>query len=315
MATSGSSDLTASRNDIITEALELIEVLGEGDTPNAAQLTSCGRTLNYMVKSWQGKDIGLWAIQPFYVFLEKNKSIYTLSSTGDHCTTSYVSTQLDSAHSASSSSISVNSIQGISDGDNISVGLSDGARFWTTVNGTPTGTTITLTDVLTGDAASGAYVYAYTTKAPYPYRVLHAILKNSSSQDRPLTYFTRDQWINQTNKTSNGSIVSWYYDPKNTHGELIVWPQSFNTDDIVVLYAKRVLEDFDADNDADFPQDWFLALAYNLALKLCPKYGVSSEVYGMVQAGAAESFFDAGSQDTEGEIQFMPDPQHRWGRR
>jgi len=62
MATSGSIDFAATRDDIITEALEQLGALGEGESPNAAQLASCGRTLNMLVKAWQGEGLNLFAL-------------------------------------------------------------------------------------------------------------------------------------------------------------------------------------------------------------------------------------------------------------
>jgi len=56
MATSGSIDFATTRDDIITEALEQLGVLGEGESPSAAQLTSCSRTLNMMLKAWQAQE-------------------------------------------------------------------------------------------------------------------------------------------------------------------------------------------------------------------------------------------------------------------
>ena len=98
MPTSGSINLSASRDDIITEALELLGVLAEGDSPTAAQLTSCARTLNYMVKTWQADGINLFAVQQAYLFLIKNQSVYSLlSTTTDHYTASFVETTTSAA--------------------------------------------------------------------------------------------------------------------------------------------------------------------------------------------------------------------------
>ena len=52
MTTSGSSDFSVSRDDIITEALQQLGVIGEGGTPSANQLTDMSRLLNMMIKNW-----------------------------------------------------------------------------------------------------------------------------------------------------------------------------------------------------------------------------------------------------------------------
>ena len=155
MATSGSINLSASRDDIITEALEILGVLAEGTTPSAAQLTSCARTLNYMIKAWQSDGINLFAVQQVYLFLIENQSAYSLiSTTTDHYTASFVETTTSAAALSGASSIVVTSATGISASDKIGV-YQDSTMHWTTVNGAPSGSTVTLTAPLTADVASG----------------------------------------------------------------------------------------------------------------------------------------------------------------
>jgi hypothetical protein len=44
----------------------------------------------------------------------------------------------------------------------------------------------------------------------------------------------------------------------------------------VIIYYQRPYEDFDTSIDEpDFPQEWFDALAYGLACRLAPEYGIS----------------------------------------
>jgi hypothetical protein len=73
MAVSASIDFAATRDDIITEALEQLGVLGEGESPSANQLTSSSRTLNMMLKSWQATETNLFAIERTYLFLQKDQ--------------------------------------------------------------------------------------------------------------------------------------------------------------------------------------------------------------------------------------------------
>jgi len=85
MSTSGSIDFIVNRDDIITEALEHMGVLAEGQSPSTEQLTSMSRTLNMMVKAWQADGLNLFTIKKLYVYLEKDKKEYRkASSTTDH---------------------------------------------------------------------------------------------------------------------------------------------------------------------------------------------------------------------------------------
>ena len=73
------------------------------------------------------------------------------------------STTIGTAGSAGDSTITVVYISGMSDTQQITITLDNGNSQITTINGTPTGTTVTLTDTLTGSVAVGNYVVVSTT--------------------------------------------------------------------------------------------------------------------------------------------------------
>ena len=72
-------------------------------------------------------------------------------------------TTIATAGSAGDSTITVTSISDMSDIQQISIQLDNGNLQVTTINGTPSGTTVTLTDKLTGSVAVGNYVAVSTT--------------------------------------------------------------------------------------------------------------------------------------------------------
>lgn len=276
MATSGSINLTATRDDIITEALELLGVLPEGESPNSAQLTSAARTFNYMVKAWQADGLNLFAMQQAFLFTNKDQSAYTLNSTTtDHYTASFVETALAADAASGATTITVDSITGISASDKIGVYQDDDTVHWTTVSGAPSGSTVTLAAALTAAASDDAVVYAYTDKADRPMRVLEATVHHASSgTDIPVHIGSRTEYFEQTDKNTDSRVNTVYYDPQVTAPKLYVWPQSDDERDYLKLYVQRTLDDLDAaSDDVAFPQEWFLALAYGLATLLGPKHG------------------------------------------
>ena len=306
MPTSGSINLSASRYDIITEALEILGVLGEGVSPNADQLTSAGRTLNYMVKTWQADGINLFAVQQVYLFLIKNQSSYSLiGSTTDHYTAAFVETTTSAAASSGATTITVTSATGISSGDKIGV-YQDSTMHWTTVNGAPAGTTVTLTAALTADVASGAVVYVYTSKANRPMRVLESVVHDHNGHDVPIHVGSREEYFNQSDKGTDSRVNTVYYDPQVTSPKLYVWPQTDDERHYLKLYIQRTLEDFDASADVpDFPQEWYLPLAYNLAVLIAPKHGKSSSVLGDLAALARNEYERVRGFDTEATSIFL----------
>jgi len=276
MATSGSIDFSVSRDDIITEALEVMGVLGEGQAPSADQITSMSRTLNMLVKAWQGEGLNLFAIQKLYVYLEKNKSEYQIgATTTDHISAEYNRTTVAIALASGVNSFNPVDITGIAVDDYIGIKQSDGTMHWSTVT-VVFGSTVTIADVTTETVDAGATVYFYTTKANRPMKISNVVVTdNISGQDIPIWMISRQEYIELPNKTSDGIVNSVYYDPQINLGIMSVWPQSDTVDKYLTLWVQRTLEDFDAAADeADFPQEWFLPLAFNLSAVSVTKYGV-----------------------------------------
>jgi hypothetical protein len=80
-----------------------------------------------------------------------------------------------------------------------------------------------------------------------------------------------------------------------------------------MLICQRTLEDFDdAANEPDYPQEWFLPLAYGLAVMLAPKYGTPVQDYARIQQTAAQLYETAEGWDAEQQtsVYFKPD---NWG--
>jgi hypothetical protein len=62
MATSGSTDWTLNRDQVIAAALRKLSVLSSGQTPNAAQVADTAVALNGLVKTLQADGMPLWKI-------------------------------------------------------------------------------------------------------------------------------------------------------------------------------------------------------------------------------------------------------------
>ncbi len=78
MATSGSTDFSVSRDDIIKRALRILGVLAQGETPKTDQTTEAAVALNGLVKAWEADGMPLWAIKSFSVPLTSGISTYQI---------------------------------------------------------------------------------------------------------------------------------------------------------------------------------------------------------------------------------------------
>ena len=76
--TSGSTDFSVTRDDIIKRALRLIGVLAQGETPSATQITEGAFALNSLIKAWQADGMPLWAIKSYNVPLAATVASYRI---------------------------------------------------------------------------------------------------------------------------------------------------------------------------------------------------------------------------------------------
>ena len=315
MTTSGSVDFGQSRTNLIEGALRKCGVLREGVSATSSQLTTGALALNIWVKSGHTDGIPLWAVKEGAVLPIAGVSSVTLGPSGGHAATTWVHTQLASAASTGASTISVDSITGISSGDSIGVELDDGTIDWTTVNGAPSGTTVTLTATLDSAAAVDSHVYTYTTKIVRPLKILQASwFDYGSSTETPINIISRDEWIRHSDKTGEGDKINEiYYDPQLTRGVLYFFPRMIDGDGIIKIWFRRPIEDMDAAGDTlDYPQEWEGAVLWGLASSLGYEFGVPERKQTMLEGKAASEKAVAESLgNEEGSVYFMPERRSR----
>lgn len=312
MAVSSSIDFAATRDDIITEALEQLGVLGEGESPSTNQLTSSARTLNMMLKAWQATETNLFAIQKAYVFMQNDQVKYELSSTGDNWSTSIVNDYMAVAGVATDGTITVNDDTGMSASDIIGIELDSGTIQWTTINGAPAANVVTLTVALTGAAATSNRVYTYTTKANRPMKIIEANRIDADSKEEiPIFVRSLRHYTELPNKTTEAPVNTIYFDPQKSTSYLYVWPEPDRVDVFLTLWVQRTLFDLDgAADDVDYPQEWFMAIALSLALLLSPKYGVTGSPFRQLQFLADIYKEQAESWDTEDGFTIEPSTEN-----
>ena len=80
MPTSGTTDYTTTRDDIIKRALRLIGATSQGETPTATQISEAAISLNSLVKAWAADGMPLWAITEKTITLVAGQSEYTVTT-------------------------------------------------------------------------------------------------------------------------------------------------------------------------------------------------------------------------------------------
>lgn len=240
--------------------------------------TYATEALNLLVKQWQEEDIGLWKNVEISIPLSYGGYSYSLGPSGDHASATLVRTELSADGDSGDSTITVDSISGISDEDYIGVELDDNSLQWTTVNGTPSGYTITLSDALTDDVNENGAVYAYTSGIARPLEITEARIVMRGGNETPLTILTRNEYMQLSDKDSSGRANSVYYDPILDTGTLKVWSAASTVADYIKATARMPFDDFDSDSDnADFPVACLRALKWNLADEIMDEFSPGKE--------------------------------------
>ena len=311
MSTSGSTNFSITRNDIINQSLKIAGILAVGQVASAEDFSDASLRLNLMTKAWMGQGIHLWRYTEAVLFLSADTQSYSLnSSSGDHATTAHIETALDGDHAGGVTALTVDSTTGMTTGDYLGIELADGTRQWTTLT-VVSGTALTAGAALTSAASDNAVIYTYTTRAPRPLRIRNARLQQHDSSEIPLDLLSRQEYFDQPSKDSSGRVTSLYYDPQLATSKVKVWPTSDNVNDFIRYTFERTIEDFDSATDnPDFPIEWGEAIIYGLASRLS-EYSCPAERRAEIRGQAEMSLSRAMSFDQEDTSVFFKPSRNR----
>lgn len=273
MPTSGTSSFNQTRDQISTDALQLLGVYGQGDTPSTNDLNFCANILNKMVKAWEGQGIHLWTYSEAASFLTTGQQSYTItSSASDICGDNPVFALLTAA--ASGTSLTVDSNVGMSVNDNIGIKLDNNTLQWTTIQSLSGTTGITLNASVSSTASSGNNIFSFTNRTNIPLWITSARFRNSSGSERPLVIWGRDQFQQIPLKSATGKATTMYYCPAVSSSTLLLWPTADDVGDCIRFTYVRRIQDFNSSSDnPDLPQEWLEAITYNLVPRIAPAYG------------------------------------------
>jgi hypothetical protein len=290
MAVSGSFDSEATVTQIIDDALAYCGKKSLAQTTDANLSETCRKTFDWMLKWWQGRNIGLWLIDDLTLFLIPATQSYDIYSSGAHATTSFVKTELATAGVVTDLTVDVDSITGISSGDYIGIELDSGSLQWTTVNGAPAGTTVTITDALTGAAAIDNHVYTYTTRAQKFLDLVDVQFHQEDDTEYPINEISREQYKSLSQKSSTGRCTQIYTDFRIDRVKVNVWPTADSVKTYINMSVRRRIDDLDSlSNTAAIPPEWTLPMSTNLAYWIAPKVGVDLNKVGVLKALADET--------------------------
>lgn len=298
MALSGDYELQLTFDDVAQEVMELLQVVGDGETITTAMKDKIKPTLNIMLKAWEGQGIHLWSFTEGTLFLQTGQAEYDLRDAATRITNTWTETTVAVDALAGASTITVTSADDILNGDRIGIITDVNDLFWTTVNGAPAGEVVTLTDVLPTDVASGSIVYNYTDDIIPVRRVLEVRRRDSTDYEIPINFESREDYFDLPNKSSLGLPIQAYYSRQETQGIFYLWTTPNDARTVINFTYERELQIITDDaNNFDVPSYWGEAVVYNLANRLTYKFATSPERKQMIVADAGRSLDEALSFD------------------
>lgn len=161
-------------------------------------------------------------------------------------------------------------------GDRIGIELDDDTRHWDDIVTVDSATQVTINNGIPSAAATGLSVYSYGTAIARPMRLLQARFgENIAASEIPVEQWSRDEYFDQPDKDSSGTVVNWYYTPALSTGELYVWQVANSVDQVLrFTYLDPIDVPTNSTDDLEFPSEWYMPLKWAIAAELGPSYGL-----------------------------------------
>ena len=316
MALSGSFDFTVTRDSLIKTAMQNIGVIGEGVDPSTTQLTENAIILNMIIKARAADGMQAWSLHRSTVLPFTSTNAINYNS---HVPFVYEVDALNGNEASGQTVITVDTGTLFAASDDIGIELDDNTVQWTTVSGAPSGNDITLAAALTGAASDNNKVFGYTASSDRiqkPRRIISANIFNlDSDASWPIRVVSEQEFYKLGNLLTTGVPNLIYYEPTkqavlSSMGCVIHYYPIFSDASHVIQFTyQRLLQDMDAAADnLEFPEEWYLAIMWELMYNLCPKYGVPKEERLAFRSEWMDYLNLALSSTTqEGELKFVPD--------
>ena len=110
-----------------------------------------------------------------------------------------------------------------------------------------------------------------TLNTPYPLHLLQAYRQDSGSTTKINMDIIPNFNFNMYPTSSGGTPIQVNYQPLSNYGKINVWPtpDSTATSSTITLIYQAPFEYFNSSTDTmDFPEEWYMAIVYNLAVAL-----------------------------------------------
>jgi hypothetical protein len=219
MATSGTSTFTRTRDQIIADAARKIRAIRAGETMNARMLPTSTEALNAMVKALAGARAACLDGRRGDAFPAGRADPLRACRNRRGPCDAFLCGDRARGRGRRRDQHHARRYDGIAASDHIGIVLDDGTLHLDDGERRAGVHRVALDNALTGAAASGNAVYAYTSKIVRPLKIVDARRYDVSSREisaRPP--MARLDYRALPNKTQQGTVTQVYYDPGLNEG-------------------------------------------------------------------------------------------------
>jgi len=330
------TDYALSRNNLVTEVLEQVGAIEAGEPVSTDDIDSISRTLNMLLKHWQGpwSGINIYAVRETFLFLRSGISKYNqFDYNGDtgldvdrnhiyvsdyekldfvDITTGATTVVVDEAfETGDPASVAVV-------GDVLGIPLEDGTVHWAEITALGTSGTYSLSfdfdnHALPSAADDSKKMIVGITYPGRPLKVLDVTVRHIfDDTERHIGMpITPSDYNRLSNKTLSGSVNNVMYNRETTTGDLRTWGVVDSDNYVLVMWAALPLQDIDSDlslnSNEGIPQEYYMAVMYSLCEAVMNKYDPPIEKRRDIARLASMYRDEALSFDTEDYLKFEPE--------
>jgi hypothetical protein len=155
-------------------------------------------------------------------------------------------------------------------------------------------------------------VYFFSENIQRPLSLFNISYASSATgSEIPVNLWAREEYMNQPDKGSSGTVTGGYYQPTSTNGTLYVWQTASNVNNVLRFDYREPLVIYGATSDTlEVPEEYMLPLKWAIAADIGPQYGVKPERQALLEQKAFMHLEDALANDAEGGSLFLA-PDYR----
>lgn len=293
------NNFTLTLTELISSAFELVQIGVDGEDIEPEYYERAVNIVNLVIQEMQTQGLHLTSYKVGWLFLQPDQFKYVIED--ENSTNEYWQRTLSADEATGQTVLSVDSVEDLEVDDPIGIILDDGSLQWTAVTAVGADT-VTVDDALTDDATEGNYLFNYRTALRQISRVHQFWRRDNYVNDVPIQMISQQEYdlLPRKDAPPSGLPSQAYYHRTIPKGVLRLWVAPQNAQYIIGFWYECKIGQMRNSSDAiDFDQFYLPAITHTIALRMCNRFGISTEIMTRVKAEQEELMALALTYDDE----------------